>query len=213
MDQEQPNNGVETPSVEQPEKNGGAQPEKTFTQDEVNQIVEERLGREKGNIRKDLRPIIEKEIRDEIKNEEDEAKKLKRMDDDQRHEYESKKKDDRIAELEAQLNHNEMERIATDILSKKGVAADSETLSFVVADDAETTKANIDKFVALVSRKAQDNRREQFNDPVPKDGGKGSEGIEAKEFDAMSYQEKLKLKQTQPEVYKQLVEQALGGKN
>lgn len=118
MDQEQPNNGVETPSVEQPEKNGGAQPEKTFTQDEVNQIVEERLGREKGNIRKDLRPIIEKEIRDEIKDEEDEAKKLKRMDDDQRHEYESKKKDDRIAELEAQLNHNEMERIATDILSK-----------------------------------------------------------------------------------------------
>ena len=37
MDQEQPNNGVETPSVEQPEKNGGAQPEKTFTQDEVKQ--------------------------------------------------------------------------------------------------------------------------------------------------------------------------------
>ncbi len=58
MDQEQPNNGVETPSVEQPEKNGGAQPEKTFTQDEVNQIVEERLGREKGNIRKELRLIL-----------------------------------------------------------------------------------------------------------------------------------------------------------
>ena len=207
MDQEQPNNGVETPGVEQPEKNGGAQPEKTFTQDEVNQIVEERLGREKGNIRKDLRPIIEKEIRDEIKDEEDEAKKLKRMDDDQRHEYESKKKDDRIAELEAQLNHNEMERIATDILSKKGVAADSETLSFVVADDAETTKANIDKFVALVSRKAQDNRREQFNDTVHKDGVNGEKAVDITAFNKMGYKERVELKQKQPTLYNQLMEQ------
>ena len=213
MDQGQDNSAVETQAgVEQPEKNGEAQPEKTFTQADVDRIVEERLGRERGNIRKDLRPVIEKEIRDEIKDEQDEAKKLKRMDEDQRRDYENKKKDDRIAELEAQINHNEMERIATDILSKKGIAADSETLSFVVADDAETTQANIDKFVSLVNRKAQDNRREEFNEPVPKGGRKGSEGVNAEKFDAMNYQEKLKLKQTQPEVYKHLVEQVLGGK-
>ena len=193
--------------MEQSEKNGGAQPEKTFTQAELDHIVETRLGRAKADMRKELMPEVEADIRKQIEEEQSEAKKLKRMDADQRREYENQQKDDRIAELEAKVNRNEMERVATDLLSKKGIAADTATLNFVVADDAKTTSANIEKFVSLVEQKAQSNRRKEFSDPTPKNGGSGEKSVDLATFKKMGYSERAELKQSQPRLYSELAKQ------
>lgn len=210
--EEQANNTVTQSADVEPEKQDSAQSEKTFSQAEVDAMVQSRLAREKEKMSKSLRNEIEEDVRNQIKNEESEANKLKKMDEDQRRKYELDKRDQEIKELKAKLNRSEIEHVATDLLSKKGIAADSDTLKFVVAEDAETTQANIERFADLINQKAQANRREDFDVPEPKSGNNNSTSpVSKEEFQDMDYHEKLKLKEKQPAVYKQLVASLLGG--
>lgn len=204
---EQDNATVDQPVSAEPEKQGSAQPEKTFSQAEVDEIVESRLAREKDKLKSSLRADIEQDVRNQIADEQSEAKKLKKMNEDQRRKYDMDKKDQEIADLKAKLNRSEMEHVATDLLSKKGITADTDTLNFVVAEDAETTQANIDRFADLINKKAQANRREDFNVPEPKSGNSGRKAVDVKEFNKMGYHERLELKQKQPTLYQQLLNQ------
>lgn len=210
--EEQANNTVTQSADVESEKQDSAQSEKTFSQAEVDAMVQSRLAREKEKMSKSLRIEIEEDVRNQIKSEASEANKLKKMDEDQRRKYELDKRDQEIKELKAKLNRSEMEHVATDLLSKKGIVADSDTLEFVVAEDAETTQTNIDRFVDLINKKAQANRREDFDVPEPKSGNNNATSpITKEEFQGMDYHEKLKLKEKQPSVYKQMVASLLGG--
>ncbi|WP_289760332.1 DUF4355 domain-containing protein [Lactobacillus taiwanensis] len=202
---EQANNTVTQSADVEPEKQDSAQSEKTFSQAEVDEMVKSRLAREKDKMRSSLRAEIEEDVRNKIKNEQSEANKLKKMNEDQRRKYDMDKKDQEIAELKAKLNRSDMEHVATDLLSKKGISADSKILNFVVAEDAETTQANIDRFVDLINKKAQANRREDFDVPEPKNGFHGEKTADVKEFNKMGYHERLELKQKQPTLYQQLL--------
>lgn len=206
--EEQANNTVTQSADVEPEKQDSAQSEKTFSQAEVDEMVKSRLAREKDKMKSLLRAEIEEDVRNKIKNEQSEANKLKKMNEDQRRKYDMDKKDQEIAELKAKLNRSDMEHVATDLLSKKGISADSEILNFVVAEDAETTQANIDRFVDLINKKAQANRREDFDVPEPKNGFHGEKAADVKEFNKMGYHERLELKQKQPTLYQQLLNKA-----
>lgn len=205
--EEQANNTVTQSADVEPEKQDSAQSEKTFSQAEVDEMVKSRLAREKDKMKSSLRAEIEEDVRNKIKNEQSEANKLKKMNEDQRRKYDMDKKDQEIADLKAKLNRSEMEHVATDLLSKKGITADTDTLNFVVAEDAETTQANIDRFADLINKKAQANRREDFNVPEPKSGNNGRKAVDIKEFNKMGYHERLELKQKQPTLYQQLLNQ------
>ena len=178
---------------------------RTFTQEEVDEIVSLRLERQKQSLRKDLRA----ELQSEFKQEQSEARKLNRMNEEQRREYEYKKKDEELQALRAQVNRNEMEHTATNILNLKGIAVNTDILDFVVADTAEQTQANIDKFVDLVDTTARANRRKEFTDPVPKDGNKAGKEIGVDEFNKMSYQQRVELKEQQPELYTNLIQKII----
>lgn len=206
--EEQANNTVTQSADVEPEKQDSAQSEKTFSQAEVDEMVKSRLAREKDKMKSSLRAEIEEDVRNKIKNEQSEANKLKKMNEDQRRKYDMDKKDQEIAELKAKLNRSDMEHVATDLLSKKGISTDSEILNFVVAEDAETTQANIDRFVDLINKKAQANRREDFDVPEPKNGFHGEKAADVKEFNKMGYHERLELKQKQPTLYQQLLNKA-----
>lgn len=205
--EEQANNTV-TQSADVEQKQDSAQSEKTFSQAEVDAMVQSRLAREKEKMSKSLRTEIEEDVRNQIKNEESEANKLKKMDEDQRRKYELDKRDQEIKELKAKLNRSEMEHVATDLLSKKGIVADSDTLEFVVAEDAETTQTNIDRFADLINKKAQANRRAEFDIPEPKSGSKGEKVIDVKEFAKLGYHERFELKRKNPTLYKQLIDKS-----
>lgn len=200
----------QTPTTDQKQtEQAPAVDEKTFTQEEVDTLLSERLGRQEHKLRQTMRGEIEAEIRQKIEAEENEAKKLKRMNDEQRREYEYKKKDEELAELRAKVNRNEMERTATDILAQKGITANSDILAFVVADTAEKTTANIDKFVDLVEVQARTNRKQDFTSPTPKNGGSGEGKVDQKTFAKMTYTERLNLKDSQPEVYADLIKKIM----
>lgn len=125
---------------------------KTFTQADVDKIVAERIAREKKANEK------------AIKEAKEEAAKLAKMNEDQKKEYEAQKKDKQIADLQAENESLKREAMKSELgktvsaeLMAAGFPATPDVLEFIVGDDAETTQARKESFIAILEadRKAQ----------------------------------------------------------
>ena len=62
-----------------------------------------------------------------------------------------KKQAERIAELEAQLNRNGLEKEASKMLFEAGITADETVLDFVVRNNAEDTQQSVQSLIGLVN--------------------------------------------------------------
>lgn len=176
--------------------------ERTFTQAEVDKIVQKRIARvEKSQAE------LEKSIREKVAAEQDEAAKLESMTTQQKKAYEAKKKDDELAQLKQELTHFKMRGVATDILAEKGISSDKDVLDFVCADTAEETQARIEKFAAIVDRVAGAKRKAQFTRSTAPAASQSGKETTDKDFKRMSYQDRAKLKQSDPDLYMRLVKQ------
>lgn len=104
---------------------------KTLTSEQVNEIVQARLAKEK--LKWD----------EEKLKEQNEADKLKKMNDVQKAEYKTQQKEEELAKKEAELNRRELMAQAKVTLIEKGIPADmAEFLNF---DSAEKCNESIDK--------------------------------------------------------------------
>jgi hydrogenase maturation factor HypF (carbamoyltransferase family) len=72
------------------------------------------------------------------------------MNAEQKQQYEIDKLKKENEDLKKAQARTELEKTAAGILQEKDLEATQEVLDFVVGDDAETTNANIDKFVKIV---------------------------------------------------------------
>lgn len=107
--------------------------EKTFTQAELDEIVAKRLSRE------------EKKRQEAVK----EAEKLAKMNEQQKKDYEYEKLQAELAELRAENNRNAMKSEASKMLREQNIDVDDNILKFVVAENADDTKANVESFTEL----------------------------------------------------------------
>lgn len=134
--------------------------EKTFTQEEVNKIIADRLAREKEKAEK----------------KQEEAKKLAKMNAEEKAKYELEKRESEIAKREAELNVRELTAEAKDILVDKGLPTDLHTL--INYENADTVKESIDvieksiqKAVELaVSERLKGNAPKKATPPVEHSG-------------------------------------------
>lgn len=145
---------------------------KTFTQDEVNEMIKKRLAREKAKLKA--------ETEEAVKTAQAEAAKLAKMNADQKREYEEKKKDEQIAKqqeeiakLKAETLRAELSRQVGSELQTEGYPATVDVMEFVVGRDAEETKARKDKFISIIQadRKAQAEKRATGTTPKQYGGG------------------------------------------
>lgn len=113
---------------------------KTYTSDEVDEIVKKRIAREKS--------AWEKTLQDE-KDALTEAQKLEKMNAQEKAEYKAQKLQEEIDALKREKNLNEQMAVARKKLSDEGIKVDDEMLAMFVSPEAEKTKAAIDKFVPL----------------------------------------------------------------
>lgn len=130
------------------------QPEgKTYTDKEVDEIVSKKLARKQKEFDKLLEAEKTKAAQDAVT----EAEKLRKMNEEQRKQYETEKAErekselqNRIAQLEREAARNELSKTAAKILEESHkIIATQELLDFVVGDTAEETQAQIDKFVKI----------------------------------------------------------------
>jgi hypothetical protein len=112
------------------------EPEKKYTDADIDKIVKERLARE--------RKAAEKKARQQA-----EAEKLKNMTAAEKRDAEFEEMKARLATLEAEKNQASMLSTASDILKDAGINVSSKLVGHLIAETADETKANVDEFVKL----------------------------------------------------------------
>lgn len=129
--------GNEPKGSENPAK-GKSDPPRTYTDDELDDIIAKKIAKERAKHEKEL---------EEAKKE---AEKLAKMNADQKKEYEIEQLKAENEKLKATQVRSELSREAAKLLGSEGIEATQDMLDFVVGKDAETTQGNIEKFVSIV---------------------------------------------------------------
>lgn len=135
---------------------------KTYTQDEVNKIIADRLAREKNKAKQEI----------------DEANKLANMNAQQKIEYERDKLQKELDELKKANALSDMSKQARKMLSDNNISVSDELLSLMVSTEADKTKGTIDSFVKLFNEHVEKEVKERLKGKAPK---KGSSEVLTKE--------------------------------
>ena len=160
--------------------------EKTFTQDEVNEIIKDRLSRERAKVEK----------------QQEEAKKLAKMNAEEKAKYEHDKLLEELNQLKAEKSRRELQDTARDMLKEKNI--DTDLLAFLDYTDADTCKASIDKLSKVWDKaieKAIDNRIKTKT--VPKMANNNNT-ITKEQFNKMGYKQKVELYNKNKDLYDKL---------
>ena len=161
------------------------------SQEEVNNIVNKRLAREK----KDIEARIEAEKR--------EAERLATMSAEEKTKHELEKK---IAELEArerEIAKKELENETSRQLKDLGISINA--TKFVLGKDAETTHSNIKDFANFIEELKEDLKRELLKGKTPKTSTSiAANAITKEQFKRMSYMEKMDLYNKDIELFNKL---------
>lgn len=126
--------------------------EKTYTQAEVEKMMSDRVARE----RKSKEEAIE------------EAKKLAKMNEDERRQHEHEKLQDELAEYKRKDQFYQLSREASNMLAEHNIQATDELLQFVVKDDAETTQSSVNAFVELINEKVKEGVERSLTGRTPR---------------------------------------------
>lgn len=144
-----------------PDDKNDQQGDKTFTQEEVDQILKDRLAREKKN----------KE--DAVK----EAEKLAKMNKDQKAEYEREQMQKELDAYKAKEARNEMKKHASDVFKNNEITPNDELLDIVTADTADQTQANVQAFKDVLNNMVKEQVQAKLYQGTPKNYSNGSGGV------------------------------------
>lgn len=148
------------PQGESPEAN------KTFTQEEVNKMISERLAREQKKA--DARIA---ELNKQFETEKQEAAKLAKMNADEKSKYAAEKREQELTAREAEVQKKELRFEALNILEQDNLP--SKLIGCVDLSSADACKASIEAIKDAWSEAwtAADNARKSQNTPPPHLGG------------------------------------------
>jgi hypothetical protein len=163
------------------------QQEKLFTQEEVNNIIEKRLSKEKNK----------------WKNEVDQAKRLAEMSAEERAKEEFK-----IQKAEFERQRAEFERERLLIQTQKELSAKNVPIEFaemLVKNDAESTKEAIDNFANLYIQSVEKGVSNKLKGRPPKTKQTpNNDGLDRASFMKLSLAEQQKMARENPDRYKEL---------
>lgn len=146
----------------------------------------------------------EDKLRAEFQEAQDEAEKLRKMNAEQKAQYENEKKDAEIAKLKAELNRSALEKEASAMLGEADIIADEQILNYVVRETAEETQEAINQFVELVNGLAEDKAKKALAGKTPKRVDQVTP--KQKSYSDLSFVEKVQLKGSNPDLYQRLLE-------
>lgn len=169
---------VDTPEETQPK-------EETFTKAQLEEIVKQRVAREKK--------AAEKAV--------EEAKKLAKMNEDEKAKYELEQLQNELAELKRESTRNGLAKEASKMLSEHDIQVDEDLLAFVVKDTAEDTQTAVNAFVGLINKKVEQGVKKALSGNTPKTNVGQTQVMTQETFDKLGYLERLELKQKDPETY------------
>ncbi len=114
-------------------------------------LVNERVNEEMARRTKEMR----QQIQDELTEKQKEADKLRKMNAEQKHQYELEKAEKERDDYKQQLESYKMRQEAMTMFSEANMQAPESLLNIVVQDTAEATKEAVDSFVSMVNQEVQ----------------------------------------------------------
>lgn len=180
-----------------------SEPKKTYTEDEVKKMLQAETDRrvEKG-IQKGLETQKEKwklELEERAKMSAEELAKK---------EYEDKLSELSAKEVAIRKKANEIE--AKDMFVNAGVPKShyEKFIKLLVTDDLDATIINVNNFISVFNETKNDIEttiKSKFTDVKKPETGKITGTVTKEDFKKMSYSEKIALKTSNPELYKELL--------
>ena len=130
--------------------------EKTFTQEEVTKLIQERVAREQRK--------TDEKIKDAIA----EAQKLAKMNKDQQLQYENDKLLKELETYKTKDAKSQMKQEARSMLNQTGIeVVDEDLLDILVTENAEQTNKNVDIFANLLNKMVQANVEKALRQETP----------------------------------------------
>lgn len=184
----------ESKNIETGAENNPATGEKTYTQAELDELLQKEGDRRVTEALKKA----EKKNADKVK----EAQKLAAMNEQQKYEYELEQREKAIEAKEKALALAENKNEASKILAEKGISL--QLVDFVVAEDADTMNANIQLLDKAFKASVKAEVEKRLGSNSPKKNLPPEEGITKEAFKKMSIMQQQQLFMENPELYKQL---------
>ena len=184
-------------NTNQNQSNGAEQqPEvKTYTQEEVDALLQSEADR---RVSQALKKAEEKKAA-AVK----EAQKLAAMNEQEKYEYELEQREAAIAEKEKQITLMENKNEASKILVEKGISIS--LVDFIVAEDADTMKANIDLLDKCFKESVKAEVEKRLKSTTPKKNLPPDAQLTTETFRKLSIGEQQKIYEQNPELFAQLV--------
>lgn len=145
-----------TPNATNNEDNKGG---KTFSQDEVNNIVSDRV--------KEIKAKNEQAIKDAVSNAIAEYERQAKLTEEEREKEAKTKRELELKEREEQLILRENRILAQELLAKQNIPID--LVDFVVNLDANKTKDNIEKLATTYNKSVANGVTDKLKGTPPKD--------------------------------------------
>ena len=143
------------------------QAEKTFTQDEVNKLIADRLSRESAKLKKEAQAAADASLEAAKK----EAEKKAKMDAAEKEKYEREQMQKQIDELNAYRSRAELEKTVNSLMAKHNIVAQDAHYDLLIGADEEATEARVETFVKAVEAEVEKRERERAKGTTPKAGG------------------------------------------
>ena len=168
---------------------------KTYTQAEVDKMLQSETDRR-------VTEALKKQARknqDAIK----EAEKLAKMNSEEKYAYELEQREQAIIAKERELALAENKNVASKILADKGISLD--LVEFVIAEDAETMKANIDTLERAFKKSVKSEVEKRLGTTTPKKNLTSSDELTKERFMKLSLREQQDILNTNPDLMKSLL--------
>ena len=181
-----------------------AKEEKTFTQDELNKIVAERVAKERRKL--DAEILKQQEMQERLI--EEESEKLAKMTEAEKvkakAERERKKFEEKVARYEAEMKAFEQEKIKNQtmkLLGEKGLPI--ELCQFINSNTADEIMENVEVFEKCWSEAIEKSVSERLRGSVPKTKVTVG-GITKEEFKKMSLSQQAEIARNNKDLYLEL---------
>ena len=142
------------------------EPEKKYSDEQVDEIIKEKKAK------------WQKQQDEKIK-ELEEARKLEKMNEDEKLKYELDKYKKELEEYKQRENQSEMAKVAKNMLVEEGFNISDDLVNNLITDEAESTKENVKDFAGMLKdlvEKEVNERLKGKSPEVKKTGVKSSQG-------------------------------------
>lgn len=178
-------------------------PPKTFTQEELDKMLQSETDKRVSQALKTAQEKWQKEYQEKLEAEKSEAEKLAKMSESERLQAEFNKEKEKFESERKQFLIEKLELQTVKEMSNLGLPV--EFSKFVMSDNAESIKINIETFKSQWEQAIEKAVNEKLQGTTPKTATlNGTGGITKEQFEKMNIVEKTKLSHENPELYNQL---------